>query len=221
MIAPGAWPLAPRDAGFTLMEVLIALAIGAGVIALGVALYQSVGRATQGGRSAERDWVTEQFLRRQAAAADRDLMSRLTLGRAQSGEFGFVTRRSAQWGEDGPPVLAVWRYQSLTGELRYREAALPAWWPENRPLSVEYAQLASAAERGVWEGRIYSDVASLRFSYWNERLLSWDSDNPDPASLAPVVRLEMSRAGSRRVYAFETRGASSFSSSSGLSPAAP
>ena len=212
---------AGAQAGFTLIEVLIALTIAAITIGVGVALYQSVGRATQGGRVAERDWVTEQFLRRQAAEADRDLQTRLSLGRESSTEFGFVTRRSAQWGERGPPVLAVWRYDAITGALDYREAALPPWWPEDRNVQlVEYGELATIAERGVWQGRIFSDVARLKFTYWDERRKIWQSEDTDPSALAPVVRLEIAHAGTERTYAFETRGASSFSSSSGLSPAA-
>ena len=214
-------PASAPEAGFTLLEVVIALTIAVGTIALGVTLYQTVGRATQGARNAEHDWVTEQFLRRQAEAADPALAARFALVRQQGESFAFVTRRSARFGEDGPPVLALWRYDPPTASLRYREAALPAWWPEDRPtLVVDYAELADATDREVWEGRIFSDIARLQFSYWNERQQTWNTEDSDHTVLAPIVRLTIARADGEKVYAFETRGASSSSSSSGSSPAA-
>jgi prepilin-type N-terminal cleavage/methylation domain-containing protein len=210
------------QAGFTLMEVLIVLTLACGAIILGVALDRTVGRATQGGRAAEHDWVTEQFLRRQAIEAQRPDPPAPIITRERAHEFGFVTRRSAQWGEDGPPVLAVWRYDSGQGVLRYREAALPPWWPEDRPSTLpDYDALADTQDRGVWEGRIFSDIDKLEFSYWDERRRVWDAENPDSTALTPIVRLKIDRGSTERVFSFATRGALSFSLSSGLSPAAP
>lgn len=209
-----------RQTGFTLIEVLIALSLAMGAIVLGVALYRTVGQATQGGRNAEREWVTEQFLRAQAVAADHAAIKRRSLARKASFEFGFVTRRSAQWGEDGPPVLAVWRYRPLDGSLQYHEAALPPWWPEDRPPQAAYDDLANRSGPGTWDGPIFPDVASVQFAYWNERRQTWDSDDADPSALAPVVRMALRHAGAERVYAFATKGALSSFSSSGSSQAA-
>jgi type II secretory pathway pseudopilin PulG len=210
------------EAGFTLIEVVIAFAIAAGTIVLGVSLYRIVGVATQSGRTAERDWVTEQFLRGQVEAADAGSMIRFALGRERAREFGFVTRRSAQWGASGPPVLAIWRYDSDDATLRYHEAQVAPWWPEDRPpADLDYEEMAVRTHPNVWDGQIFSDIASLQFGYWDERTKNWTPESPDPSHLAPIVRLAVVHVdGSERTFVFATSEASSFSSHSGSSQGA-
>ena len=210
------------DAGFTLIEVVVAFAIAAGTIVLGVSLYRIVGVATQSGRTAERDWVTEQFLRGQVEAADANSMIRFALGRERAREFGFVTRRSAQWGASGPPVLAIWRYDSDDASLRYHEAQIAPWWPEDRPpADLDYEEMAVRTHPNVWDGRIFSDIDSLQFGYWDERTRNWTQESPDPSHLAAIVRMSVRHVdGSERTFVFATNEASSFSSRSGSSPGA-
>jgi hypothetical protein len=209
------------QSGFTLMEVVIAFAIAAGAIVLGVALYRTVGTATQSARTAERDWVTEQFLRDQFGAAELNVMQGFSLVRQRSRELGFVTLRSAQWGANGPPVLAVWRYDAADASLRYRETQLPAWWPEDRPPNtVDYDGLSSQTGATVWQGRIFSDVEDMKFGYWDGRTKNWIGEEPERAPMASIVRLMVRRAAEdERTFVF-ARGGSSSSSPSGSSPAA-
>jgi prepilin-type N-terminal cleavage/methylation domain-containing protein len=213
---------AGRQDGFTLVEMLVALAISTAAIALAVAVSRIVTRATQSVRSAERDWVTEQFVREQFSEADQTLTETLSLARAETERFSFVTRRSALYGINGPPVLASYWYDDAAHSLQYREAALPAWWPADQARrQISYDQLSTSVETPVWQGTALSNVSGVNISYWNAEALTWERRNANHERLPKIVRIRLSRFGETRDIALGVSAVSSSSSSSGSSPVQP
>ncbi len=213
---------AGREGGFTLVEMLVALAISTAAIALAVAVSRIVTRATQSVRSTERDWVTEQFVREQFSEADQSLTETLSLARSETERFSFVTRRSALYGVNGPPVLASYWYEDASHSLQYREAALPAWWPADQARrQISYDQLATGVETPVWRGTALSNVSSVNLSYWNAEARIWERQNANHERMPRIVRIRLSRFGETRDIALEASAVSSSSSSSGSSPGQP
>ena len=216
----------PRDArtgrqdGFTLLEVLVALGISALIIFLAVTLYQTVLRAGETVRGGHRVWVAEQFLRAQAYEADPELVKRFGVMRGGVESFSFVTHKSAQFGDNGPPMFVTYRYDQATHALVYDEVPMPGWWrAKPGDFHFTYDDLRYAAGDEVWHDTLFSDLAAVRFSYWDGEHERWVDDLNTTTDLPLAVRLALSGPLARTIVL--ESAVSSLSSSSGSSPAAP
>jgi len=214
-------PASKPASGFTLLEVLVALTISTALVLLGLSIFRTVGQATMRASTSGRDWTTELFLRRQLAEADFTLSQRFALVRTEADRFSFVSRRSAQFGELGPPALVTWWFDAATRNLRYRETMLPAWWAGDAARGLSYDEITSDSSLPGFECVIFSDVSLPHFRYWNAGLRTWDRDSADYSTMPERIRLELTRTQGPERYVFETRKGSFSFSSSGSSPAAP
>lgn len=175
-----------RLRGFTLLELIVALTLSTLVVGLAVGLYATVQRAGSGIVSAQRDWVALQFLRGQLAHQDRTLNKTFTLVRMERDRLAFVTRKSAQFGTGGPPVLALYHLDG--GQLRYREVALPAWWGlKDRESQFDFERLRDTRE--AFEGTLFPLATDAAFAYWDEVERQWRDESRRRDALSRVVRL--------------------------------
>ncbi|MGQ0663456.1 MAG: prepilin-type N-terminal cleavage/methylation domain-containing protein [Pseudomonadota bacterium] len=202
-----------RSAGFTLLELVVALALSAGVIALAVQLYQTVVRAGDALTGGQRDWTAEQFLRAQLLAADDALNKRFETVLGESDRLSFLTRKSAQFGEDSLPVLATYTIVSGTA-VRYAEVALPPWWTERTRDALIADRLRELETIHAWRDVLLPQITAATFSYWDGKFQQWANRWPDKDKLPAIVRLEVQSLGETKRLVMETR-ALSFSLSSG------
>jgi prepilin-type N-terminal cleavage/methylation domain-containing protein len=210
-----------RDqAGFTLLEVLVALAISAMLIAITVQLYRTVLQAGETVKSGQSSWVAEQFLRGQAYTADSALGSHFNLVHATTESYSFVTHKSVQYGENGPPVFVTYRYDPTAGALVYDEVPMPGWWrAQPGDYRFTYDDLRVATGELVWHGSLFANLTGVQFSYWDEEHKKWLSSLIGSANMPPAVKVTLEGLTTREIVL--ENGVSSLSSSSGSSPPAP
>ena len=204
-----------RSAGFTILELLVALTLAAAVVALAVTLKQTVLRAGVSLEAGHRDWATEQFLRSQLWAADEALNKEFGLVVSERSQLSFVTRKSAQYGNTGVPVLATYRIVAGAQTLEYYEIRLPPWW---RASAAELKWLVSAPDGGerpeTWRSTVFSDIDIATFSFWDSSRQSWVENWTDTTRLPRLLRLEARRFGGEVDMILESE-ALSYSLSSG------
>jgi prepilin-type N-terminal cleavage/methylation domain-containing protein len=184
-----------RTGGFTLLELLVAVAISVGVLALLAAVFRQVLYTAEGLRAVESDWQLQQFMRRQLAARDTRFDAfELTEGDATS--LRFVSRLSAANGMSGPPVYAQYHYAPNDQRLSYRERPLPPWWTADRT-GTEYRNLVRAGAGGdVREWVLLEGLGDLNFAYREADGQGWGGEWPrDPDAIPPLVRLRFDRLG--------------------------
>jgi type II secretion system protein J len=214
MMAPGR---APAAAGFTLIELLVAMAISSMIVATAVTLQRVVLQAGDTVKSGQRAWVAEQFLRAQSYALDLELTKRFALVRTDAESYSFVTRRSAQFGDGGPPVFVTYRFDDARGALAYDEVAMPGWWlssPGDYRFSAE--GLGEQRGAGVWHGVLFNNVSAVHFSYWDKDRGQWSEALHVQTAPPPAVKIELQGAQPREIVL--ENGVSSLFSFSGSSP---
>jgi len=206
---------ATRMTGFTLLEMVVAMALMGLVITLGVTLKDMVLRAGYKLSAGDRDWTAELFLRDQLRQLGRGLGLDRPLIAGDGRELTLITRRSARFGRDGPPVLARWRFDAGRTRLLYEEALLPPWWGEPEG---NFDSLLEAWERNSdlphsWQTTIFPDLANGYLAYWQDETKDWTdrwTRNAPPAA----IRIETESLLEDRRLVLET-GASSLFSFSG------
>ena len=130
--------------GFTLLELLVVVAVSAALIALLGLVYRQVQRTGQGLGAAESDWQVQVFLRRQIAARD-ERFDPLALNEGDTTSLRLVSRYSAAHAMAGPPVLAHYLFLPNQERLVYRETPLPPWWTDGQSaVAFRSATLANA-----------------------------------------------------------------------------
>jgi prepilin-type N-terminal cleavage/methylation domain-containing protein len=192
--------------GFTLLELLVVVAVSAALIALLGLVYRQVQRTGQGLGAAESDWQVQVFLRRQIAARD-ERFDPLALNEGDTTSLRLVSRYSAAHAMAGPPVLAHYLFLPNQERLVYRETPLPPWWTDGQSaVAFRSATLADATLTSN-EQVLLAGVTALRFAYgdgsdtgWRDSwLLFADSEPP------PLVRLRFDRLGSPVEWMMPTR----------------
>jgi prepilin-type N-terminal cleavage/methylation domain-containing protein len=200
-----------RSRGFTLLEMLVVVLLSLVLIGLLTTLYQMVGRTLITLQSHESSWIAEQFLRRQylavhPATVDEDLFA----GGPTS--MSFVSRKSARYGEHGPPVWVRYRYVPAEGRLEYREHDLLPWWETEG--ANPFPERPSWDKRVWWEDTIFAGVQSAEFSYFSpdaqQVQWQWLTQWHRTAAIPQLVRIQFSVAGERRMVVLETGVLSSF-----------
>ena len=201
-------------AGFTLFELIIAIALSAAVIVLSVQLYRTVIRAGDTLTRGQRDWTAEQFMRGQLISVDREFNQRFKSVLAEDDRLSFITRKSAQFGEDSPPVLVTYTIASGNA-VGYAEIALPPWWDDRMPSGIVPERLRDLDGPKVWKGMLMPEISTASFSYWDTEKQRWIARWYDKEKLPALVRLELRKFGEIRQFVMETK-ALSFSLSSGF-----
>ena len=206
--------LGKASTGFTLLELLVALTLAAAVIVLAVNLKQIAIKGAASVPLALRNWSVEQFMRSQVRMADSDLMALFELVEANPDHVAFISRRSAQFGEEAP-VLVTYTFNATYRSIAYRELLLPPWWTEAARTSPDRVVLKRRLDDQVaWEGELLSGVDIAAFSYWDESRQAWTQQWDQPDRLPPLIELTISRLGQTKRIVLETEGLS-FSLSSG------
>lgn len=194
-----------RLRGFTLIEILVVLAICVGLVALMAGLYRAVGRSALALRSGGQEWAMQRHL--------RDQLSHLFVvpriaGRSLEGgaaELTVYSWQSRSAGTSGMPVLAQYRYDESTRALYYQEQALPAWWPnaDFDPSRLRY-QAREVTPRKLLSGVeelsfrfLPADATEMHAGLWRN---AWSQDG-----VPRLVELHFSRAGRGYTLWFETR----------------
>ena len=204
MIHPA--PGGTRRRGFTLLELLVVVAVSAVLIALLGLVYRQVQRTGQGLGAVESDWQVQVFMRRQLAARD-ERFDNLDLTSGDPTSLQLVSRYSAAHAMAGPPVLAQYLFRPNEGSLVYRETPLPPWWLEGQT-GEEFRSTALAdATLVAQEQNLLEGVAALTFGYgdgseagWRDSwLLFADSEPP------PLLRLRFDRLGNPVEWMMPTR----------------
>jgi len=196
-----------RPGGFTLMEILIVLAICVGLVALVTGVYRSVGRSALSLRSGGHEWSVQHQLRSQLLHV---FVAPPIAGRqleGQASELTVFSWHSRGAGSNGKPVLARYHYDGTKRVLYYQEQALPAWWPTATfDLSLLRYQTLQSAPSQLLNGVedlsfrfLPGDATDIGEAQWRS---AWRQDG------APrLVELHFSRAGRSYTLWFETRSA--------------
>lgn len=176
--------------GFTLAEVLVALAISLVVVAAATHLYRVVLRASVALRSVEQDYTAVQQLRLQAWFATSDQAASQAF-QGQGELLRFVTRHSANHGDAAGQTLARYRYDAPSQRLLYREARLPPAWSNPEWLAQAERTLDEEAPDQV----VLRGVDTVRFEYWRGGpnagwVETWPPQTPPPV----LLRLRFRRA---------------------------
>jgi prepilin-type N-terminal cleavage/methylation domain-containing protein len=200
-----------RQAGFTLIEVIVALAIGGAVIATAVALQQTVLRTGRQLESSDRTWTAEQFLRSQvgamAAGSDGSGFFRL-----RDDELILVTARSARFGYGTPAVAVRYRFEAGGQRLSYTEAPLPpAWDDPDRLDRFQSRFVTGSAVDQTWSATVFDNLDGGRFEVWDKQEARWRRPNGTLAEPPAAIRLSVrDLSGARRIM-LDSGESSSFS----------
>ena len=190
--------------GFTLIEVLVTLAISTAIVLLVTRVWQSVNQAGIILSSQGADWNAEKFLRKQLLLALTDPMTtRLFDGRAD--ELMFVTRVSAAAGGEGPPVIAYYRYDPASLSLTYQERIAPPVWT-----SAFAEDLRPARFRGEFSHQraravtLFAGLDEARFGYHSvDSRERWGDAWRDRPIAPRLLRLELARAGQEKAIVMD------------------
>ena len=200
------------EAGFTLIEAIVALAIGGAVIATAVALQQTVLRTGRQLESGDRAWTAEQFIRGQIAAMRPAGADDRGLFRLSDDELILVSVRSARSGHGASAVAVRYGFDAGGRELIYTEAPLPPAWDDPGRLDRFRSRFASgAAVERAWSTVVFDDLDGGRFEVWDEEEARWRRPNGTLTQPPAAIRLTVrDLAGVRRIV-LDSGDSSSFS----------
>lgn len=206
-------PLRHRSAGFSLLELLVVIAVSAVLIVLLNQIYRVVARSTTGVGSVAQAWSSEQFMRRQYLL-QHAATTHFNLFEGRAGTLRFVSNKSARHGEHGAPVIVRYHFDVERNRLVVYERDLPPWWDDAAALRIARA---ANDEQGWWQDTVLIGVAAARFSYRTTGVAQeeWQTQWDTPGTAAPLVRIELSHSGHERVIVLEA-AALSFSTPSGF-----
>lgn len=200
------------DLGFTLLEVVIALAIFGGVVATAVAVQDTVVRTGVRLSAGGREWTAEQFIRDQVFQIDFALTETLGVGTFTSRELSFVSRRSAQFGQHGPPVIVRYRFGASSGDLQYHEVLAPPAWPgAGHPDSFLVNWRIGRDLPQSWQGDVFTDLDRGHFAFWNPQGREW-IEHWSGSGVPAAIKLRLWTLVGQHDVVMETAGSSYFSS---------
>jgi prepilin-type N-terminal cleavage/methylation domain-containing protein len=210
-----------RTRGFTLVEILVVLAISAGLVLLMASLYRTAGKTLQSLRGISKEWNLQHQLREQLGHLMLDNTNGLVGLQGRQDTLYLTTWYSRQAGMSGKPVLAMYRHNPEKRSIDYAEWTLPPWW-DNRSnlqsgLLPDLTQLAnSLAPAGIERDSLTlaSGIVGFRLRYFDTKNLtpniqSWE-DRWQPAAAGPpsLVSIEMERSDTTFSLIAETRAVS-------------
>ncbi len=189
-------------AGFTLVEVLVTLAISTGIVLLVTRVWQSVNQAGVILSSQGADWNAERFLRKQLLLALTE-PNAARLFEGGEDELMFVTRMSAAAGGEGAPVLAYYRYDAASRSLTYQERVAPPLWESAGELRPARYRNDFSAERAR-AATLFAGLDVARFAYHSvDARETWRDAWRDRPVAPRLLRLELVRAGQEKKIVME------------------
>lgn len=197
---------AERTRGFTLIEILVVIAICAGLVALMSVLYRAVGTSALALRAGQQEWLVQRQLREQLRHlfVVRDSPVKALSGTAK--EVYFCSWQSRADLLNGKPAMVYFRYDERERALYYHELPLPAWWSaQAASWNAGRLQEEVRASRGI---KVASAVDDLRFLFLDEgaadsRAERWASDwRQDRAPR--LIQMNFTKAGRTYSIWFET-----------------
>lgn len=117
-----------RHQGFTLIEIMVVLAISVGLVALMAGLYRTVAQSALALRSGQQEWLLQRQLREQLPRLFNANNSPLHSINGHSTELYLASWQSRATFNEGKPVVAYYRYDKKDRTLYYYELPLSPWW---------------------------------------------------------------------------------------------
>ncbi len=182
---------ASEEGGFSLLELLVVVAISAAMVVFLGLLYRNVLFTGSALQAVESDWLVERFLRRQLAFRD-GRFDDLGVFYGSSVELGFVSRYSARYLASGPPVYVRYRYDPNDRSVVYQELELPPWWVDDRS-AISRLSLDTEIDSRGWGRTIMQEVAGFDVSYLDISSGLWLNSWLDETQVPEIVRLEYRR----------------------------
>jgi prepilin-type N-terminal cleavage/methylation domain-containing protein len=202
-----------RRAGFTLLEVIIALSILGALISTAVAVQDAVVSTGIRLSSGDREWTAERFLRAQVETLDAKTAEALDVGYFDNREIIFVTPRSGLYGEDGPPALVRYAFNSATRSLVYDETILPPLWDGAGSPSQFIADWRTGRSLpGSWSVTAFQGVERGTFFYWQADNQTWTEVWTKDKGTPTAIKVSLWTLTGRTDIIMETPGSSYFSS---------
>ncbi len=202
--------------GFTLLELLLSMALTAALVVLASNIYQTVQKVGNKTLNINRDWGVENFVRLQVEAFDAALNSKYLAVDFKPDALTFISRNSAQFGHSQRPVLATYRYDASQQSMIYSELTLPPWWDGRDALYAQQMDSwkSGGYRQGFYQGVMLSGVDTARFEIWDFKSKQWSTQWNDKKILPSIIRLTTTQSG-RNQYWVVGAGALSLSSVSG------
>lgn len=201
--------------GFTLLEILLSVALASALIIMASNIYDTVRKVGQRALSTNKEWGTQYFLRLQFEAIDAGLNNYFSAVDARNDRLSFISRNSAQFGHNGQPVLVTYRYNSGLKIIQYHEVTIPPWWDDSQQQYT--AQIDSWRQYGgkfSMELTAFSGIDSAEFEYWEDGKKRWSNQWNDKKMMPPLARLTYHQAGQKKEIVFAP-GVLSWSTASG------
>lgn len=188
-----------KNAGFTLLELLISVSLTAAIVILASHLYETVNKVGNRTLSINRNWGVQQFLRQQFEAADSSLNGYFLAIHGTSDRFSYISKNSAQYGQNQRPVLVTYRFNYADRRLMYYEISVPPWWDENQE---RYRALIDSwryqSGDKSYEAPLFSNVESFELRYWEAGRRRWSEVWNNKKNMPPLVRLRVTVAGKKQ-----------------------
>lgn len=183
-----------RRRGFTLIEMLLALALGLALIVLASGVYANLQRIATRSLGLQQQWLQKNFLRQQFDAADPDLSRQYAAIKSEPYAFSFITRHSAQYGPNHRPVLVTYRYDASARAIRYHEIAVPPAWAGTINALRTQLPLWRQSSAG-YEATLFTNAQSWQMDFWQPASKTWSPQWSEQAILPSLIRWRWQHAG--------------------------
>lgn len=204
----------PRS-GFTLLELLISMAIALTLILLTSDIYKTVNQFGNQRQNIMRDYGAEHYLRNQFESADTALNALFQAVYVRYNEFTYISRRSAQWGIEQRPVLVTYKYDAAERRIIYTEQGVYPWWGRSDDvLRAEAENMRVNPQNSAFRSTLFGNVDGFELEFWDSGKKQWKKDWSDRKIMPPVVRFKIQQQGQPYEIVL-TGGVSSWSSAFG------
>jgi len=200
--------MSPKQNGFTLLEMVIVIALSAIVIIYLAQLQKMTGRVSIALKTVENDWNAQQFIRKQIWHIKSLPFNEQLKFTGEADQFQFITRYSAQHGNHGPYILANYQYHSGKQRLQYQEAELSNYWHPQHSINQQQTLELTALQQIKKLQIYYQDSLQNWIQQWHE-------DTPPT-----LIKISYNKGGQAQSLILETQ-VLSYSMHSGYLPASP
>ena len=185
--------------GFTLIEMILALTLGMALVILASGVYSNLQRIATRSLDMQNDWLTQNFIRQQIEAADMELNRKFKAIVAEPDSFSFISRYSAQFGQQHRPVFVTYRYDASAKTLWYREITIPPEWMK---ADADPRQQLQLWRRGNWAGSyenfLWRNIDGWKIEYWQVANKNWSEQWSQENFMPGLMRWRWQQAGRAR-----------------------